>query len=110
MGLMLPFVLSAKRAVKKTARKAIFGVIAALAGLVALGFFTGAAYLWLFDQWGAVAAASTVGSIYLIVAGIAGVMATSDRAPEPEPVPPAQVWTSLAEAFLIGLSATKKKR
>lgn len=107
---MLPFVIGAKRAVKKTVRKAIFGAVAGLTALVALGFFTGAGYLWLQDQWGSVAAASAVGGIYLVIAGIAGVMASSDRPPEPEPAPSPQVWTALAEAFLIGLSATRKKR
>lgn len=107
---MLPFVIRAKRAVRNTARKAAFAVIAGVAGLVALGFFTGAGYLWLQDKWGAVAAASAIGGIYLVIAGIAGAMASSDAPPEPEPVPPAQIWSSLAEGFLIGLSATRKKR
>ncbi len=107
---MLPFVIGAKRAVKKTARKAALGAVAGVTGLVALGFFTGAAYLWLKQEWSAIAAAATIGGLYLLVAVIAAAMAGSGSKPEPEPLPSAALWTAVAEAFLIGLSATRKKR
>lgn len=87
-----------------------YGAGAGIAALVSVGFFSGAGFLWLRDQWGAIAAALTFGGIYFVIAIILALLAAARRPLEPEPIPPTEIWTSLAEAFLIGLSAFRRKR
>lgn len=99
----------AKGAVRKTAAVAAFAVLTALFVLAALALFTVALFVWLSARSDPLTAALTIGAAYLVLAGIAALVAMLVRnAPvQVGREPPAQAATAWLEPsiFAAGIQA-----
>lgn len=76
----------AKETIRHTAGIALCGLAAMVAGLVALGMFTTALFIWVAQRTDTMTAALTIGAAFSALAGIAVIVALLLRkAPEDEP-------------------------
>lgn len=107
----IPGLEGVKRAARRAARNAVIGVVAGLFALVGAGFATAAAFIGLMHLNGPIFAALVLALVY---GGVAAVLAAVLIAQEPEKPPePAQApmnWAGLAQAFVIGLNASRNLR
>ena len=69
------------------AQSAACGLIAALAAIVAIGFFAAAGFVWLSDRYGAINACLMFGAAFVLIAVVAAiVLAVLRRRPPPPPL------------------------
>lgn len=103
------FTARAGRAMRVTA----LGVVGGVLMLTGLAFLTVAAWIALASALGTAIAALIIGGVYLLLSGaVFAIAAIVGRRPPPAP---AQVTTGLtiatvAEAFIIGMTAARRRR
>jgi putative superfamily III holin-X len=100
-------IASLKHKIDLALKSTVGGLVAAIAGLVALGFFIAAGCIWLSERYGGIVAALIVGGIFLFIALVAVIVVLIMRRKPPPPPPPRQkAWWSdpalLATALDIG--------
>jgi hypothetical protein len=108
---MVPGLDGVKRAARRAARNAVIGVLAGLFALTGAGFATTAAFIGLMHLNGPVFAALVLALVY---GGLAAILAAVVISGKPEKPPEtAQTplnWAGLAQAFVIGLNASRNLR
>jgi hypothetical protein len=99
-------IASLKHKIDLALKTTMGGAVAAIAGLIAFAFFCAAGFMWLADQYGAIAAALIVGGIFLFVALVAVLVVVLLRRKPPPPMPRQKAWWAdpalLATALDVG--------
>lgn len=88
-------------------RRAAFGLFAALACLVSIGFLTAAGYASLAQSYGNIIALFVVGGVYAFLAGLILLLTPKDKVPEPDRV---TLGLAIGASFAEGFSAGRQVR